>query len=130
MNRQIKFRAWNNEHKKMYKVATLFLDKQGNVTGVHVLFSGGIGAAVVTSPYVEAISVKVMQFTGLKDKNGKECYEGDIVTNGGIVAEVVYALGSTGFELRTKKGKFVGSPTSWENIEVVGNIYENPDLIK
>jgi len=71
----------------------------------------------------------IMQFTGLKDKNGKEIYEGDIVQRGVITFS---------------RGKFQGTyfdstgdlAEDWEddlfqekNIEVKGNIYENPELL-
>lgn len=74
-------------------------------------------------------------YTGLKDKNGKEIYEGDIVRD--EVAEEKYSLFEPaiftvewvemGFLLRDKSG------TIWDyslrGMEVIGNIYENPELI-
>lgn len=78
----------------------------------------------------------VMQYTGLKDKNGKEIYEGDIISykyyrgfSGGekeIIAKVEFIDGCFGFY------EFVGYFNRYDLNEskVIGNIYENPELLK
>ena len=71
----------------------------------------------------------LMQFTGLKDKNGKEIYEGDIVCADRHSApnfQVIFHEGA--FRLRDHINRIMNQVTS--GFEVIGNIYENPSLLK
>jgi uncharacterized phage protein (TIGR01671 family) len=85
----------------------------------------------------------VGQFTGLRDKNGREIYEGDIVdlgplgdadvTMGTVIIE--WSDKEAGFMLRPLKIRHEGVDGQWtgwsiENWEVIGNIYENPELVE
>ena len=67
----------------------------------------------------------VEQFTGLHDKNGKEIYEGDIVTDGVGKYKIIYDLKLAGYQPYCI---FRDDPENY--CEVIGNIYENPELIK
>jgi hypothetical protein len=78
------------------------------------------------------------QYTGLKDKNGKEIYEGDICNAGMVTGPIDFIIG--GFSLASNplieflpKYACIFSPDydpSWIDVEVVGNVCENPDYFK
>jgi uncharacterized phage protein (TIGR01671 family) len=85
----------------------------------------------------------VGQYTGLKDKNGKEIYESDIVTanwydyeepSHTLTGEVIYAEGWLAFAIWDEQNKTMSEINgngyySWD-IEVIGNIHDNPDLLE
>lgn len=75
-----------------------------------------------------------MQYTGLKDKNNKEIYEGDILTDGEFIAEVAWGIGKAGFILTGGQHSMAMAEGIFEQIvntcEVIGNLYENPELIE
>jgi YopX protein. len=75
----------------------------------------------------------VMQFTGLTDKNGKEIYEGDVLKRYGEIAVVEWNNDQCGFMPLNNYNHCCGREGDWSgdggDIEVVGNIYENPELL-
>jgi len=127
--REIKFRAWDKKEKVMDEPFNLY--SIGYVNG-----ENGYDAKY----YI------LLQFTGLHDKNGKEIWEGDIVRYYGILPltlnthpegfmEVVYDEGYFGVkDLGTSHGRVANvcfvNPDDWYEVTVVGNIYENPELLK
>ena len=70
------------------------------------------------------------QFTGLYDKNGKEIYEGDIVQCGKDVCSVEYSNPFISFVLQYPFVHFFGEISEAIAGEVIGNIYDNPELLK
>ena len=83
----------------------------------------------------------IMQFTGLLDKNGKAIYEGDVVRiacgySGDhhypeCVAEMIFNEGEFCAHDYKNKWGFVGQDFSWkDDVIIIGNIYENPELVK
>lgn len=90
--------------------------------------------------HTDATTYKVMpdtvgQYTGLDDANGDEIYEGDIVasTSGEFIYKVVYSKKFASFGLRRKQDMFMhyfGEAMESEDCEVIGNIYDNPELME
>lgn len=77
------------------------------------------GSVLVDNDYV------VMQFTGLLDKNGKEIYEGDILQ---IRQNQQWFSGKEIYEVSYKDGYFENF-TGYKDSEIIGNIYESPELL-
>lgn len=101
--REIKFRAWDGEEGKMLS--------QDSLWSLSICFDHGFYNIIKSNRY------KVMQYTSLKDKNGKEAYVDDIVKDeyGQIfVVEWDYPL-------------LVRLQEVW--FEIIGNIYENPEML-
>lgn len=77
----------------------------------------------------------IMQYIGLKDKKGKKIFEGDIIKYGGNPNLLQVAYNVAGFHLYWKDCKIChfedkAYSASFYALEVVGNIYENPELLK
>lgn len=75
----------------------------------------------------------LMQCTGLKDKNGELIYEGDIVKADNTSFQVTFEVLNGGFICRHLHGTICSSNKyfdSLQNSEIIGNIYENPELLE
>ncbi len=78
---------------------------------------------------------ELMQFTGLIDKNGKEIYEGDILNSQNRILQGVVYYQAPSFVVKRRKytktwHEFILHPSEKQFQEVIGNIYENPELLK
>ncbi len=88
----------------------------------------------------EEYAVVTLQFTGLLDKNGVEIYEGDIVARNPRIIKNVPAHGDLDtaevVEVKEIYGSddmgidCIGYPMYWRDMEVIGNIYQNPELLE
>jgi uncharacterized phage protein (TIGR01671 family) len=127
MNREIKFRAWDGGTKHMTKGKPL---------------KESCEIARDQPDWYWDDSVVIIQYTGLKDKNGKEIYEGDVLRDriSGVVWVVKFGLnkkaGYIGWYVENEEiertstiaGDYGADQNSY--VEVIGNIYENPELLK
>ena len=130
MTREIKFRFWDKKENKWllgYELPSL-----GGFSMIGEVMMMGEYASLLSSYFPDRLEdIVLMQFTGLKDKNGKEIYEGDIVNDliTGRVGIVKFNHGAfviTYKEISNWKPVNRGGAVS---VEVVGNIYENPELL-
>lgn len=108
MNREIKFRAWSKESNCFVQSGVQFNN---------------------TKMELEAVGVELMQYTGLKDKNGKEIYEGDIIGwDYFCESEKIRRTSVVNFEKGCFECNDYDRPDFVER-KVIGNIYENPELL-
>lgn len=120
--REIKFRAWVSDGKG-------YSEMYPNVQN-HIGSDFGFGHILQNT--VSGLDCKVMQFTGVKDKNGVEIYEGDICRVDGLgncEVDICKFYGSV-FKKDGCESLIVDSVAEQDEFKVIGNIYENPELLK
>lgn len=129
--KEIKYRAWD-------KVNEIICDVQG-ISFYHDSISVDRGDGTYFANH--ASNFELMQFTGLKDKNGVEIYEGDIlyVEQIGVIDSYIphkknvavrYEERDTAFIFDEEIGFVIGLYSMPRELEVIGNIYENPELLE
>jgi hypothetical protein fuD12_02509 len=109
--RDIKFRAWDKVNKRWIK--------QFNIDLLNI--------NIFSLPNIE-----INQYTGLKDKNEKEIYEGDILSSAFSKRIVIFDENTCSFMLKDidlRNELFSLTKEKSKNLEIIGNIYENKDLI-
>lgn len=132
MSRAIKFRAWDKINKRWLSLWQFLFSGEDDVMAVKELSGEQYGLH----------QVELIQFTGLHDKNGREIYEGDILTDGVNNLAVRFGPGREG-EPADYCGQYIGWCLGKEDDEttgfiqddtktllVIGNIHENPEPLK
>ena len=132
--REIKFRVWLKEDKKMENVKTMdFTDKTIRCLKKNEFINAYLLRRVSFD------DVELMQYTGLKDKNGKEIYEGDIIEYKfpydrrlNHISPVKFLETETSFGVKDRYGNEIPLYMITTNnfFEVIGNIYENKNLLE
>jgi len=121
--REIKFRAWakqSAEHEMYYfQLGTVYVDDYRTYIQCD-------GDTVLKQCRLRDNDCVVMQYTGLKDKNGKEIYEGDIVEVEDGVGVIEWNAHDLAWDLSGPNMPITRSMSA----KVIGNIYENPELLK
>ena len=139
MNDRFKFRVWDNIHKRYIYcdfAGYCSVDYLGKGEKRIVFMPSGVEQIKNGKPllYAKEDEAKIEQCTGLKDKNGKLIYEGDIVklsSDREVVCSVVWDNEETGFCVEYKKELYrFNTYRKYHLIEVIGNIHENKDLVK
>lgn len=127
--RDIEFRAWDNRQNKYLNPDDVSIRADGFITAFNVDGSRAVQPPGSLSPWFV-----IEQYTGLKDKNGIEIYEGDIVKveGDGEIYRVKWIRSGFGLEPRYNSPRYpvLGNVELRKKIEVVSNIHENPELLE
>ena len=138
MNREIKFRAWNTEMNNMVFPSLEFGREIWPCTYRRIIKSDTDKDGHTEQVVLEMVSVDhilqspeydIMQYTGLKDRNGKEIYEGDIVRLEDMICPITWDDGAYQMITSKNQGRSDATQDRLRRFEVIGNIYENPELL-
>ena len=125
MNRDIRFRAWDREEKKMYIAEDWLM-----ISGDGDCYVWNMGKRLREKDFI------LMQFTGLKDKDGKgkDVYQADLIRScpkgyePREIYEVVWDEERLEWGVKSKIGMITSLWTFDKDFEVIGNVMENPEL--
>ena len=120
-----KFRAWDKKRNEWYG------ESDPEVLTFYGFAIFGECTLLCTPRAEDLQHLEITQYTGLKDKNGKEIYEGDVVALcGEVVAPVTFEDGAFQITATRQQGRSPFIQERAKRYEVIGNIYENPELLE
>ena len=130
--KEIKFRAWLKEKEMLVDVLGISFEEKYVRLPIESEPSDEYWWYETAWGFDE---VELMQFTGLKDKNGVEIYEGDMLRDSESIVIVKFVDGEFSVDYRTIGGKWRNYGSLFDYLgdyegEIIGNIYENPELIE
>ena len=132
--REIKFRVWDKKNNKMTKLDEICFDKMENIENIGV-YKYATEFYIFGNPYFHYMlkldEFILMQYTGLKDKNGREVFEKDIVKKYNSIGIIEFTEGCFVID-------WIKNPDCWNNIlkyhlpeaETIGNKFEEPELLE
>ena len=125
--RELKFRAWDEQAQTYFYDIALFPDNTGAFRRTNIESLVRESECHETTWTELDACAAIEQYTGLKDRNGKEVYEGDIVANGTLTGVVEYKVDDfCAWTVRTTANGVVLLNGSWD---VIGNVHE-AELLK
>jgi uncharacterized phage protein (TIGR01671 family) len=124
--REIKFRAWILGEGERFKNYIRVIPETKMIYDFLVINQDGMEKYDLES----CDKIEIMQFTGLKDKNGKEIYEGDVVKVLGTIGLIYWDNYYCSFLVECESISPNQSIKQYEDLEVIGNKFENPELLK
>ena len=125
--RTIKFRAWDKKTETMNDVWAIHF-KAWHDSEINYIEIYGLGTDGTEERCEE--DIEIMQYTGLKDKNGTEIYEGDIINQDSKCGYKNYVMEMIKTHASDDMGVDMFGYVDVDNAcEVIGNIYENPELL-
>lgn len=126
--REVKYRLWCKERQEMIDIRKMYFE-DGKLTAISCVDHDSN-----FEYFTEDNDHVLMQYTGLKDKNGREIYEGDILhikTKKGYehIGNIgVIRMSHTAYVVGTSTGEYL--VVYCDELEVIGNIYENPEILE
>lgn len=125
MEREIKFRAYHKERKEMFEIASIDFEEK----------KAALSNGIIKLLNVDFKQFELLQYTGLKDKNDKEIYEGDILFFRDENTKYVVVWQDTAFIIKSIEIRKYSEKMCWLDdteicCEIVGNIYENKNLLE